>query len=58
MATNKPRAKKKRLIKKSGQTKWAPFWTVFKAYGKGKRMHPSRHTHVKRSWKRGSDTEA
>ncbi|MEK6938665.1 MAG: 50S ribosomal protein L39e [Nanoarchaeota archaeon] len=52
MTTNKPVAKKKRLIKLSKQTKWAPFWTVFKVYGKGKRVHPSRHTHVKRSWRR------
>ena len=52
MARNKPTAKKKRLIKKSTQTKWAPFWTVFKKYGKGKKVHPSRHTHVKRSWRR------
>lgn len=52
MATNKHPAKKKRLIKLSGQTKWAPFWSVFKAYGKGKRVHPSRLTVVKRSWRR------
>lgn len=45
-------ARKRRLIKKSFQTKWAPFWTVFKAYGKGKRVHPSRHTYIKRNWKR------
>lgn len=52
MATNKHPAKKKRLIKLGGQTKWAPFWTVFKVYGKGKKVHPSRHTHVKRNWRR------
>jgi len=52
MATFKHPAKKKRLIKAGKQTKWAPFWTVFKVYGKGKRVHPSRHTHVKRSWRR------
>ena len=52
MARNKPTAKKKRLIKKGTQTKWAPFWSVFKAYGKGRRIHPSRHTYVKRSWRR------
>ncbi len=52
MATYKHPAKKKRLIKLSNQTKWAPFWTVFKIYGKGRRMHPSRHTYVKRSWRR------
>ncbi len=52
MATNKHPAKKKRLIKLSEQTKWAPFWCVFKTYGKGKRVHPSRITFVKRSWRR------
>lgn len=54
MTTFKHPAKKKRLIKHGKQTKWAPFWTVFKIYGKGKPVHPSRHTHVKRSWKRGN----
>lgn len=44
-------SKKRHLDKASTQTKWAPFWTVLKKYGKGKRVHPSRHTHVKRNWK-------
>jgi len=57
MSRYKPRAKKKRLIKKSGQTRWAPFWTVPKIYGKNRRVHPGRHTHVKRSWRRGSRTK-
>ncbi|MBI4151887.1 50S ribosomal protein L39e [Candidatus Woesearchaeota archaeon] len=52
MATNKHPARKKRLSKLSHQTKWAPFWTVFKIHGKGRRVHPSRHTEVKRSWRR------
>ncbi len=52
MARNKHPAKKKRLIKLSKQTKWAPFWTVLKMYGKGKKVHPSRHTEVKRHWRR------
>ncbi len=52
MARTKHPAKKGRLIKQGRQTKWAPFWTVFKVYGKGRRMHPSRYTHVKRSWRR------
>ncbi|MEK6845911.1 MAG: hypothetical protein AABY26_04075 [Nanoarchaeota archaeon] len=52
MTTNKHPAKKGRLIKLSHQTKWAPFWTVFKCYGKGQRVHPSKHTQVKRSWMR------
>jgi ribosomal protein L39E len=34
------------------QTKWAPFWAVVKKYGKGKRVHPSYMTRVKRSWRR------
>lgn len=47
-------AKKKHLDKVRDQTKWAPFWTVMKKYGTGKRIHPSRITHVKRSWRRTS----
>ena len=53
MARNKPTAKKKRLAKKGEQTKWAPFWTVPKKYGTGRRVHPGRHTHVKRNWRKG-----
>ena len=45
-------SKKKRLVKRAAQTKWAPFWTVPKKYGKGKKVHPSRHTKVKRNWRR------
>jgi len=52
MTRYKPRAKKKRLIKKNTQTKWAPFWTVPKKYGKTRRIHPGRHTVVKRNWRR------
>ncbi|RLE42819.1 50S ribosomal protein L39e [Candidatus Woesearchaeota archaeon] len=44
--------KKIRLAKKNRQTKWAPFWTVPKIYGRGRRVHPGRHTAVKRSWRR------
>ncbi len=54
MARNKPVGKKNRLIKLSKQTKWAPFWTVFKVHGKGRKFHPSEHTEVKRSWRRTS----
>lgn len=53
MARYKHPSLKKRLIKANGQTKWAPFWTTFKIFGKGKKVHPSRQTHVKRSWKKG-----
>lgn len=52
MARYKPKAKKLRLAKASKQTKWAPFWTVPKIYGKGRRVHPGRHTTVKRNWRR------
>ena len=44
-------SKKRHLAKVGKQTKWAPFWTVIKKYGKGKRVHPSKHTHVKRNWR-------
>ena len=44
--------KKKRLSKKGRQTRWAPFWTVPKIYGPGRRVHPGRHTSVKRNWRK------
>jgi hypothetical protein len=34
------------------RTKWAPFWAVIKKYGKGKRVHPSFMTRLRRSWRR------
>jgi len=45
-------AKKLRLARKGKQTRWAPFWTVPKKYNKGRKVHPSRHTAVKRNWRR------
>jgi ribosomal protein L39E len=45
-------ARKKRLAKAGRQRRWAPFWTVPKIYGKGRRVHPGRHTAVKRNWRR------
>lgn len=51
MARFKPPAKKQRLAKKRKQTKWAPFWTIPKKYGKGRRVHPGRHS-SKRNWRR------
>ncbi|MFH0797796.1 MAG: 50S ribosomal protein L39e [Candidatus Woesearchaeota archaeon] len=45
-------AKKLRLAKKGRQTRWAPFWTVPKIYGTGRKVHPGRHTEVKRHWRR------
>ena len=47
-------SKKRHLDRAQRQTKWAPFWTVIKKFGKGKKVHPSRITHVKRSWSRQS----
>ncbi len=52
MSRIKSPAKKNRLVKKNSQTKWAPFWTVPKIYGKGRKVHPGRHTVVKRNWRR------
>lgn len=52
MAKVKSPAKKKRLVKLSKQSKWAPWWTVAKIYGRGRKIHPGRHTKVKRSWRR------
>ncbi|MEK6959874.1 MAG: 50S ribosomal protein L39e [Nanoarchaeota archaeon] len=52
MARTKHPSKKKRLAKAARQTKWAPYWTVPKIYGKTRRVHPGRHTTVKRSWRR------
>lgn len=55
MASRKAKAqssKKRHLDKAKKQTKWAPFWTVLKKFGKGKKIHPSSITHVKRSWQR------
>lgn len=52
MATNKHPSRKGRLAKLGRQTKWAPFWIIPRIHGKGKKVHPSQHTEVKRSWKR------
>ena len=52
MARLKRPSKKIRLAKKRKQTRWAPFWTGPKIYGKGRKVHPGRHTTVKRSWRR------
>jgi ribosomal protein L39E len=45
-------SRKLRLAKLGRQTRWAPFWVVLKKYGKGRQVHPSRVTAVKRHWKR------
>ncbi len=44
--------KKIKLSKKARQTKWAPVWAVLRKYGMGKRIHPSRITKYRRSWRR------
>ena len=53
MARNIHKSRKLRLAKLGRQTRWAPFWTVPKIYGTGRRVHPGRHTAVKRTWRRG-----
>ncbi|MBN1503317.1 50S ribosomal protein L39e [Candidatus Woesearchaeota archaeon] len=52
MARYKHPSKKKRLAKHAKQTRWAPFWTVLKIFGKNRKIHPGRKTHVKRHWRR------
>ena len=52
MSKYKSHVKKLRLGKQAKRTKWAPFWAVPKTFGKGKRVHPSYLTRVKRSWRR------
>lgn len=52
MARYRHLSKKLRLAKAGRQTRWAPFWTVPKIYGKGKKTHPGRHTYIKRNWRK------
>lgn len=52
MARYKPLAKKLKLGVHNRRTHWAPFWIVLKAEGKGKKVHPSKYTRLKRHWKR------
>ena len=54
MSSRKSSGKKKRLIKAGRQTHWAPFWLVPKVFGLGRKVHPSRITRKKRSWKRNN----
>lgn len=44
--------KKIKLAVHGRRTGWAPVWAVLKKYGKGKRVHPSQMTTVRRSWRR------
>ena len=48
----KNQAKKTKLAVKARQTKWAPIWVVLKKFGMGKKIHPSRITKNRRSWRR------
>ena len=46
--------KKTKLAIKSRHAKWAPIWAVLRKFGMGKakKVHPSKITHQKRSWRR------
>lgn len=44
--------KKVKLAVHTRRTKWAPFWAVVRAFGKGKRVHPSQITAHRRHWRR------
>lgn len=52
MASHKSLAFKMHLGKQARRTRWAPFWIVLRALGKGKKVHPSRLTRVRRHWRR------
>jgi len=43
--------KKVKLSKHARRTKWAPFWIILKKFGVGKRIHASRATRLRRSWR-------
>ncbi|MBS3074625.1 hypothetical protein J4447_04210 [Candidatus Pacearchaeota archaeon] len=46
------RTRKKILLEvHNRRTKWAPVWAVLKKYGRGKRVHPSSMTRLRRSWR-------
>jgi ribosomal protein L39E len=47
----KAQQKKIKLSVHGRRTKWAPVWVVLKKYGKGKRVHPSSMTRLRRSWR-------
>lgn len=48
----KQNQKKIKLAKHGRRTKWAPFWTVIKKFGVGKKIHPSNYTRLRRNWRR------
>ena len=43
--------KKNKLAKANKRTKWAPICVVLKKYGRGKRIHPSAVTKIRRNWR-------
>ena len=43
--------KKVKLAVHGRRVKWAPVWTVLKKHGKGKKVHPSSMTRLKRNWR-------
>ena len=43
--------KKIKLGKLGRRTKWAPFWAVLRRFGVGKKIHASRMTRSRRSWR-------
>lgn len=47
----KANQKKVKLAVHGRRVKWAPVWAVLKKYGKGKRVHPSRMTRLRRNWR-------
>ncbi len=52
MSSNKTLSEKKVLAKEHKRTRWAPFWVVLKKFKRGRRVHPSRFTTIKRHWRR------
>jgi len=52
MSSLKTLGKKLRLAKRGRQTRWAPFWIIPKIYRLGRRVHPGRHTTIKRNWRK------
>jgi len=52
MSRNKPKAKKLRLAKQHKLTRWAPIWIIPKINKGMKKVHPSRYTAKKRSWRK------
>jgi len=53
MPTRRKKYQRKVKFSKHGRrTKWAPFWAVLRKFGKGKRVHPSSMTRIRRNWRR------